>query len=67
LILGTELGNLNAAETLINANQVTYETMPTKVEPTSNSRTHVHLTKHLVHVTENPPQEYDENLESSRL
>jgi hypothetical protein len=55
LVFGIGLGNLDAVETLVNTIKVTWETMTTKIEPTSNSRPHAHFSEHLVCVIENPP------------
>jgi hypothetical protein len=35
-----------------------------KIEPTSNSKSHLHFTEHLVCETGNPSQEYKKNLKT---
>jgi hypothetical protein len=67
LVLGTGLGDLAVVETLINASEVTCETSVNKIIKQSDSMPYAYFTEHLVDVTENPPQEYDENPKHSSL
>jgi hypothetical protein len=68
LVLRTGLGKLKSQrKKTFDANKVMRESSTTKIDPISNSEPHTYFTEHLVCMTQNSPQEYDENQKNSSL
>jgi hypothetical protein len=71
LVLGTRVGNLKHSGNMNRGKQSNKRTYCSENQINKSSRQlflpHKHFTEHLVGVTENPQQEYDENSENSSL